>query len=169
VRSGLTKGEMTIGQGMTSLRQQVGQMGLAAPKSIAWKVTAALASLPVLIFAIGPVLAAWFADEVPNLGEAAHYLAGFGLLFLPTWIALFLNHPCVLFIYLLNFLAFLTSLLCLAGVSVNSWVSLDGQALWAILATPVALIWSLMSSKRPDPTELDHSAPPIPSADLASA
>ncbi|KQT27422.1 hypothetical protein ASG57_17850 [Bradyrhizobium sp. Leaf396] len=154
---------------MTSLRQQIGQMGLAATKSMAWKVTAALASFPVLIFAIGPVLSAWFADDTPNLGEAAHYLAGFALLFLPTWIALFLSHPCVLFIYLLNFLAFVTSLLCLAGITVNSWVSLDGQALWAVLATPVALIWSLMNSKRPDAAKLNDSAPPIPSHGVASA
>ncbi|WP_298242600.1 hypothetical protein [uncultured Bradyrhizobium sp.] len=154
---------------MTSLRQQIGQMGLAAPKNVGWKITAALASLPVMIFAIGPVLTAWLADESPNFGEAAHYLAGFVLLFLPTWIALFLNHPCVLFVCLLNFLAFATSLLCLAGISVNSWVSLDCQALWAILATPVALIWSLMGSKQPAAAEQDHSAPPISSHELASA
>ncbi|MCP3443602.1 hypothetical protein [Bradyrhizobium sp. CCGUVB14] len=154
---------MTIGQGMASLRQQIGQMGLAAPKSTAWKVTAALASLPILIFVIGPVLTAWLSDAPPNFREAVHYLAGFVLILSPTWIALFLNHPCVLFIFLLNFLAFITSLLCLAGIPVNSWVGLDGQAWWSILGTPVALIWSLNNSKRPDAAALDHSAPPIAS------
>jgi hypothetical protein len=139
-------------------------MGLAAPKNAAWKVTAALASLPVLIFAIGPVLTAWLADASPNLGEAAHYLAGFGLLFLPTWIALFLNHPCVLFIYLLNFLSFVTSLLCLAGISVVSWIGLGGQAWWAILAMPAALVWSLNNSKRPEAGKADQ-APADPVTD----
>ena len=154
---------------MTSLRQQIGQMGLAAPKSMAWKVTAALASFPVLIFAIGPVLSAWFADDTPNLGEAAHYLAGFALLFLPTWIALFFNHPCVLFIYLLNFLAFVTSLFCLAGIPDNRGVRREGQGVWAVLAPRVALMWSLMTSTRPDAAKLNDSAPPIPSHGVASA
>lgn len=146
---------------MTSLTQQVGQMGLAAPKSAVWKIAAALASLPILIFVIGPLLSAWFSDEVPNFGEATHYLAGFGLLLLPTWIALFLNHSCVLFIFLLNFLSVLMSLLCLAGTSVSSWVGLGGQAWWAILGSPVALVWSLINSKRADAAESDPSAPPI--------
>lgn len=138
-------------------------MGLAAPKSMAWKVTAALASLPILVFVIGPMLTAWLSDASPDFREAAHYLAGFALILLPTWIALFLNHPCVLFIFLLNFLSFFMSLLCLAGISVNSWVGLGGQAWWSILGSPVALIWSLINSKKPDAPELGHSAPPIPS------
>jgi len=146
---------------MTSLRQQVAQMALAAPKSMPWKVTAVLASLPILIFVIGPTLTAWLSDEAPNFREAIHYLAGFGLLLLPTWIALFLNHPCVLFIFLLNFLSFVMSLLSLAGITVNSWAGLGGQALWAILGTPVALIWSLINSNKADGAEPDCSAPPI--------
>ena len=148
---------------MASLRQQIGQMGLAAPKNTAWKITAAIAALPMLFVVIVPTLTAWLSDASPDFREMAHDLAGLVLILLPTWIALFLNHPCVLFIFLLNFLSVLMSLLCLAGISVNSWVSLEGQALWSILATPVALIWSLINSKRPDAAALDHSAPPIPS------
>ena len=148
---------------MALLRQQVRQMGLLAPKSMAWKITAAIAALPILIFVVGPMLTAWLADASPDFREAAHYLAGFVLILSPTWIALFLNHPCVLFIFLLNFLSFLMSLLCLAGISVSSGIGLEGQALWSILGSPVALVWSLINSKRPDAAALDHSAPPIPS------
>ncbi|RXT42064.1 hypothetical protein B5V03_26630 [Bradyrhizobium betae] len=138
-------------------------MGLAAPKSMAWKITAALASLPILIFVIGPIVTAWLSDASPDFREAAHYFAGFVLILSPTWIALLLNHPCVLFIFLLNFLSFFMSLLCLAGIAVNSWVGLGGQAWWSILAWPAALIWSFINTKRPAAAELDHSAPPIPS------
>lgn len=148
---------------MTLLRQQVGQMGLAAPKSMAWKMTAAIAALPMLFVVIGPTLTALLSNASPDFREMAHDLAGLVLILLPTWIALFLNHACVLFIFLLNLLSVLMSLLCLAGISVVSWVNLDGQAFWSILGSPVALIWSLINSKRPEAAEPDHSAPPIPS------
>ena len=152
---------MTVGLGMASLRQQVSQMGLAAPKNAAWKITAALAVLPMLFVVIIPTLTAWLSGTSPDFREMAHDLAGLMLILLPTWIALFLNHPHVLFIFSLNLLGVLMSLLCLAGISVVSWVGLEGQAWWAALASPVALIWSLINSKRPDAAEADHSAPPI--------
>ncbi|MET4258726.1 amino acid transporter [Bradyrhizobium sp. S3.12.5] len=145
------------------MRQQVGQMGLAAPKNTAWKVTAALAALPILIFVIGPTLIAWLTGTSPDLRETSGGLAGLVLILLPTWIALFLNHRHVQFILLSNFLFVLIGVLCSIGICVLSWIGLGGEAWWAFLGWQVALIWSLISSKRPDAAALDHSAPPIPS------
>lgn len=148
---------------MVSLRQQIRQMGLAAPKSTAWKIVAALAALPILIFVIGPTLIAWLTGAVPDLRETSGGLAGLVLILLPTWIALFLNHRHVQFIFLSNFLCVSIGVLCSIGICVLSWIGLGGEAWWAFLGWQVALIWSFINSKRPDAAALDHSAPPISS------
>jgi hypothetical protein len=158
-----TASKMTVGQGMVLWRQQVGRMGLIAPKNTAWKITAAIAALPILIFVIGPTLTAWLADASPDFRESAGALAGLVLILLPTWIALFLNHRHVLFIFLSNLLCVLIAVLCWAGISVLSWVGLGGEAWWSFLGWQVALIWSFINSKRPDAPELGESGPSISS------
>ena len=145
---------------MALLRQQVGQMGLAAPKSTAWKITTAIAALPILIFVIGPTLFAWLKGASPDLRETSGGLAALVLILLPTWIALFLNHRHILLIFLSNLLCVLIAVLCSADISVLSWVGLGNEALWSFLGWQVALIWSFINSKRPDGPELNHSAPP---------
>lgn len=152
--------KVTIGQRITLLKRQVGQMGLVAPKSTAWKITTAIASLPILIFVIGPTLFAWLTGASPDLRETTGGLAALVLILLPTWIALFLNHRHVLLIFLSNLLCVLMAVLCSADISVLSWVGLGNEALWSFLGWQVALIWSFINSKRPDAPELDHSAPP---------
>ena len=146
---------------MTSLRRQVGQMGLAAPKSTAWKITTAIAALPILFFVIGPTLLAWFTGTSPDYRETAGGLAGLVLILLPTWVALFLNHRHVVLIFLTNFLCVSVAALCSVGICVLSWIGLGGEAWFGLLGWQVALIWSFINSKRPDAAELDHSAPPI--------
>jgi membrane protein YdbS with pleckstrin-like domain len=158
-----TASKMTVGQGMALWRQQVGRMGLIAPKSTAWKITAAIAALPILIFVIGPTLTAWLADASPDFRESAGALAVLVLILLPTWIALFLNHRHVQFIFLSNFLSVSIGVLCSVGISILSWIGLGGEAWWSLLGWQVALIWSFINSKRPDAPEKDHSARPIPS------
>lgn len=139
-------------------------MGLAAPKSMSWKITAAMASLPILIFVIGPTLFAWLTGASPDFRTAAVLFAGLVLNFLPTWIALFLNHRHVLYVFLSNLLCVSMAVLFWATeISVISWVGFGGEFWLAVLGWQVALIWSFINSKRPGAAELDHSAPPIPS------
>ncbi|MCK1411011.1 hypothetical protein [Bradyrhizobium sp. 76] len=138
-------------------------MGLAAPKSTAWKITVTMAVLPILFFVIGPTLVALFTGASPDLRETTGGFAGLVLIFLPTWIALFLNHRHVQFIFLSNFLSVSIGVLCSVGISILSWIGLGGEAWWSLLGWQVALIWSFINSKRPDAPEKDHSARPIPS------
>jgi len=100
---------------------------------------------------------------------AAGGIAAWVLIFLPTWIALFLNHRCVAYIFAANFLCVLLAVLCfLADMSAISWAGSDGAVWVAFLEWLVVLVWSLINSK-PLAAEPDHSAPPTPSGDLASA
>lgn len=155
--------KMTIESGMALLRQQVGQMGLVAPKSAAWKITLVIAALPILILAIGPTLFAWLTGASPDFRETTGGLAALVLILLPTWIALFLNHRHVVLVLLTNFLCVSVAVICSAGVCVLSWLGLGGEAWFGLLGWQVALIWSFINGKRSDAAELDHSAPPIPS------
>ncbi|MGX1322087.1 membrane protein YdbS with pleckstrin-like domain [Bradyrhizobium sp. USDA 377] len=156
-------GKMTVGQEMAPLRLQVGQMGLAAPKSTAWKIVVIIAALPILLLVIGPTLMAWLAGTSPDLHTTAGGLAALVLILLPTWIAVFLNHRHVVLVFLTNFLSVSVAVLCSVDICILSWVGLGGEAWFGLLGWQVALIWSFINSKRPDAAELDHSAPPIPS------
>lgn len=138
-------------------------MGLIAPKSTAWKITAGMASLPILIFVIGPALGAWLTGTSPDYRETAGGLAALVLILLPTWIALFLNHRHVVLVFLTNFLCVSVAVLCSVGICVLSWIGLGGEAWFGLLGWQVALIWSFINSKKPDAAKADHSAPQIPS------
>jgi len=154
---------------MALWRQYVERMALAAPKSTAWQMTLVVAGFPLLLIA-GPTLIAWLAGLSPDFLLAAGGIAAWMLIFLPTWIALFLNHRRVAYIFVANFLCVLLAVLCwLADMSVISWAGFDGDFWVAFLEWQVVLIWSLINSERPDAAKPDHSAPPIPSPDLASA
>jgi hypothetical protein len=162
-------GETTIGLGMASLRQQVERMSLAAPKSTAWQITLVVASVPILLIT-GPTLIAWLAGVSPDFLLAAGGIGAWVLIFLPTWIALFLNHRRVIYIFVANFLCVLLAALCfLAEMSVISWAGSDGAFWVAFFEWQVVLIWSLINSQRPAAPEPDHSAPPVPSLTAMSA
>lgn len=146
---------------MASLRQQLGRMGLAAPKSTAWQITLVVAGFPIFLIA-GPTLIARLAGVSPDLLLAAGGISAWVLIFLPTWVALFLNHRRVIYIFVANFLCVLLSALAfLADMSVISWAGSDGAFWVAFLEWQVVLIWSLINSRRPAAPEPDHSAPPI--------
>jgi hypothetical protein len=147
---------------MTLLKQKIGQMGLAAPKSTAWKMALVIASLPIIFFVIGPKLLVWVAGRSTDLTTAGD-LAALVLILMPTWIALFLNQRHVLLICLANLLSVLIGVLGAADMPVLSWVGLGSEAWWSVLGWQFALIWSFINSKRPDAAELSHSATPIPS------
>lgn len=148
---------------MGLLRLQAGRMGIAAPKSTGWKIAAVIASLPILLLVIVPTLIGWLSGASPDLYETAGGLAALILIFLPTWIALFLNHRHALLIFLSNLFWISVAGLSAAGISVLSWAGLGEEAWWGILGWQVALIWSFIEGKRPDAPEMDHSPPPIPS------
>jgi hypothetical protein len=145
---------------MTSLRQHVGQMALAAPKSTAWKITLSIMTLPIL-GVIGPMLFALPRGASLDWRAESGGLGALILIFLPTWIALFLNHRHVLPIFLSNVFCVLISVLCAFDMSVLNWAGLDGDVWWSLLGWQAALIWSFINTKRPDAADLDHSAPPI--------
>jgi hypothetical protein len=147
----------------SSLRQQVGQMGLVAPKSTAWKIAFVIAGLPIIFFVIGPTLLAWLKGGSTDLVTTAGGLAALMLILLPTWIALFLNQRHVLLICLSNLLCVLIGVLGAADMPVLSWAGLGSEAWWSVLGWQFALIWSFINGKRPDAAELPHSALPIPS------
>jgi len=144
---------------MTLLRRQVGRMGLAAPKSTAWQLTFITASLPLLL-TVGSTLIAWLVGASPDFLLAAGGFAAWVLIFLPTWIALFLNHRRVHYIFVANFLCVLLSALCfLADMSVLNWPGSDDYFWFASLEWLIVLIWSLIDRKRPTASEPDQSAP----------
>ncbi|WFU77854.1 hypothetical protein QA645_25260 [Bradyrhizobium sp. CIAT3101] len=145
---------------MTLLRQHLGRMGLAAPKSTAWQLTFVPASLPLLL-TVGSTLIAWLVGASPDFLLAAGGLAAWVLIFLPTWIALFINHRRVHYIFMVNFLSVLVSALCfLADMSVLNWPGSDDYFWLAFLEWLIMLIWSFIDRKRPAAPELDGSASP---------
>ena len=145
---------------MKSLRPQVEQMALAAPKSKAWKITISIMALPIL-GVIGPMLFAVLRGASPDWRTASGGLGALILIFLPTWIALFLNHRHVLLIFLSNVLCVLISVLCAFDLSVFNWAGFGGDVWWSLLGWQAALIWSFINGNRPDAAAQDHSAPPI--------
>jgi hypothetical protein len=147
---------------MASLRPQVGQMALGAPKRAAWKITVAIMGLPIL-GVIGPTLFTLLRGASPDWRTESGGLGALILIFLPTWIALFLNHRHVLLIFLSNVFCVLISVLCAFDMSVFNWAGLGGDVWWSLLGWQAALIWSFIDNKRPDAPELDPSAPPISS------
>jgi len=149
---------------MTVLRRQIGQMGLAAPKSTAWKITAALAALPILILVVTPTLIEWFGDASPDFRKPAVVVAGLVLNFLPTWIALFLNHRHVVYIFLSNLLCVLMAIVgWAADMSVISF-GFGDEFFWSsVVGWHAVLIWSFINGKCKDAAELNQSPPPIPS------
>ncbi|WP_298877866.1 hypothetical protein [uncultured Bradyrhizobium sp.] len=148
---------------MTSLKQQVGRMGLMAPKSTAWKIAFVMAGLPIIFFVIGPTLLAWLTGRSTDLFTTAGDLAALMLILLPTWIALFLNQRHVLLICLSNLLCVSIGLLAAADMPVLSWAGLGSEAWWSVLGWQFALIWSFINGTKPDAAEFSHAAPPIPS------
>ena len=114
---------------MKSLRPQVEQMALAAPKSTAWKITISIMALPIL-GVIGPMLFALLRGASPDWRTASGGLGALILIFLPTWIALFLNHRHVLLIFLSNVLCVLISVLCAFDLSVFNWAGFGGDVWW---------------------------------------
>ncbi|QOZ68593.1 hypothetical protein [Bradyrhizobium arachidis] len=148
---------------MTSLRQQIGQTGLAAPKSTAWQIAFVIAGLPIIFFVIGPTLLAWLSGRSTDLFTTAGGLAALVLILLPTWIALFLNQRHVLLICLSNLVCVLIGVLGAADMPVFSWIGLGSEAWWSVLGWQFALIWSFINSNRPAAAERDPSAPPVPS------
>ena len=118
-----------------ALRQQVAQMGIAAPKSTAWKVTAGMACTIVLMFAFG-LTVAWHNNDAAGL--KAPFASAMMLLFLPTCIALFLNHRHVLAICLLNVLFFLMMAIERPRLALLIWLA--------------ATVWSFIASRKPRAT-----------------
>jgi hypothetical protein len=134
-------------------------MGLVAPKSTAWQITLIVAGFPLLLVT-SSTLIAWLAGASPDLLLAAGGFAAWVLIFLPTWIALSLNHRRVHYIFVATLLCDLLSALCfLADMSVLNWPGSDDYFWFAFLEWLIVLIWSLIDRKRPAAPEPDKSAP----------
>jgi len=124
-------------------------MGIAAPKSTAWKVTAGMICLMTLLFGIAFIVGARQQDVAVDYNKLIGLSAVFALVFLPTWVALFLNHSHVLAVFLVNLLVFFVlSLIPQPAVAPPALV------LPIPLAWIAAIVWSFVTNRKPDAAKL---------------